>query len=686
MSAHDFSGTEVVVEITSDKKTGDYGTTAQGRVISERKPCLYTLNLKSVSSEDCAHVYYGNKLLITASYSSPTEKNSEYFAHNNLVGTLYVTSVKPYSSSSIFTSLFSLRQAFSEYLGTIAQEDESLLYKALLLGERTNLFNSDFYQEVKCSGLAHLVAISGAHLVIVASVLLSLAKTLKLPRTITYVGITLLIILYVVFSGFSLSCLRAATMSIVAYLSYFGKRRSHSLSGLGLVISFFIALEPTVVFSLSFSLSVLATLGIILFSPLLKGWLTYGGIVKPAWLIDPLIITLCATVLTAGLSCSEFSQFSVIAPLSNIFATFYIPILMGAGFLGCFLGVLFHTSLFATILTLIATPFCTVISFCAALPFSTIPVYLSPEVGFVLTLSFAILGWITWPNPHFISLKKGLGTFGAVILLVCVLLVGQGQPSRIVMLDIGQGDAFLIQNNGKTVLIDTGNQDTKLLKELARARVYSLDAVVITHPDDDHCGSLSALKGIIPVKHLYVASGLDEVEDEKVVNLLHEWRGFSETGIIEYLSYHNKLSLGTIELRVVSPTELKEEGGNQDSICFFISIDCDKDGTVDTDAFFVGDAESETLEEVIKRENIDSIDILKVGHHGSKKALNSELLKILKPKIALISVGEGNRFGHPSNEVLSLLEEANTKILRTDKDGMVICNFTAQGFSVETLG
>lgn len=682
---HDFSNREVVVEITSDKTTGEYGTTVEGKITSQGKDCFYTLNLSSLSQDDCEAFYYGNKLQVKGSYSPPTEKNSEYLFHNNLVGTLYISAISPYSHVGFLDSLFLMRKAFSDYLDEIPQETNALLYKALLLGERTDLFNSDFYQEVKSSGLAHLVAISGAHLVIVASVLLSLAQLLRIPRLQTCIGIALLILIYVVFSGFSLSCLRAAVMSIVAYSSIFGKRRSNSFSSLGLVISFFIALEPTVAFSISFALSVLATLGIILFSPLIEGWISFAEITIPKWVIEPLVITLCATILTAGLSCSSFSQFSLIAPLANIIATLYIPLLMGVGFLGCFFGVFLHTPIFTVILSLAATPFCFIVKQFSEFPYSAIPVSLSQELAFVLTIGFTLLLWRVWPSPHSFSYKKGIVGLLLGLLLVVIPLLGQGYSTRVVMLDVGQGDAFLIQSKGKTVLIDTGNKDTKLLEQLARAGVYHLDTIVITHPDDDHCGSLDALKGVVPVNHLYVCKGLDSVEDEKVEQFLSQWKDFSEKGEVEYLSYHHKLLLGTLELLVVNPVYLEDEGGNQDSICFLLSVDGNEDGLFETKGLFVGDAESETVEEMLNREHIDSVDILKVGHHGSKKSLSAEILKMLNPKIALISVGAGNRFGHPSNEALSLLEQSNVAFFRTDEDGMVVCNFTAQGISVECL-
>lgn len=141
-----------------------------------------------------------------------------------------------------------------------------------------------------------------------------------------------------------------------------------------------------------------------------------------------------------------------------------------------------------------------------------------------------------------------------------------------------------------------------------------------------------------------------------------------------------------MRIEVIWPKKLQEEGGNQDSICFLLNIDPDGDADADWSALFCGDAEAQILEQILEdNKTISRIDILKVSHHGAKAALTNKLTERLHPKISLISVGEENRYGHPSTEVLNLLSAVNSTLYRTDYDGDVVCSFTDKEIKVETL-
>ena len=141
-----------------------------------------------------------------------------------------------------------------------------------------------------------------------------------------------------------------------------------------------------------------------------------------------------------------------------------------------------------------------------------------------------------------------------------------------------------------------------------------------------------------------------------------------------------------MHIEVIWPKKLQEEGGNQDSICFLLNIDPDGDADPDWSALFCGDAEAQILEKILDdNKTISRIDILKVSHHGAKAALTNELAERLHPKISLVSVGEENRYGHPSMEVLNSLSAVNSTLYRTDYDGDVVCSFTDKEIKVKTL-
>ena len=247
------------------------------------------------------------------------------------------------------------------------------------------------------------------------------------------------------------------------------------------------------------------------------------------------------------------------------------------------------------------------------------------------------------------------------------------------MLDVGQGDAFLLRSKGHTVLVDTGNQDTRLVTELAQTRTLALDAVVVTHADDDHCGSLDALENVVRVRQVIVASGMQACEDESCVALCNQ---AARLGEIVEVAAGDTLTIGSFTCEVMWPVHLEHDGGNEDSICLHVGYDENGDGTSDITALFTGDAEKEQLAEILESHDIGPVDILKVGHHGSRNGMTAEQAHQLDPRIALIGVGAHNRYGHPTDEILDMLAETGSSVYRSDLNGTVTCALDSQGITV----
>ena len=128
-----------------------------------------------------------------------------------------------------------------------------------------------------------------------------------------------------------------------------------------------------------------------------------------------------------------------------------------------------------------------------------------------------------------------------------------------------------------------------------------------------------------------------------------------------------------------------DEGGNADSLCLVADADIDGDGASEWRALFTGDAERDQLRALIDEGLVDSVDLYKVGHHGSKNALDDEEAAVLSPRIALVSAGARNRYGHPAQDTLDRLEAAGARVFRTDEQGDVSCKLTADRIEVDTL-
>ena len=269
-------------------------------------------------------------------------------------------------------------------------------------------------------------------------------------------------------------------------------------------------------------------------------------------------------------------------------------------------------------------------------------------------------------------------SLAAVLLCILAFIVFPHPSStKLVMFDVGQGDSIYLTSEGKNFLIDTGNQDTKLKNNLAKEGINHLDGVLITHPDDDHCGSLDVIEQLIDVDNIYVAKDLISCRDKNCEKLKNEILNKVDTKHLVALSVGDKISFGEIELDVIWPDKYKDSGGNADSLTVIANIDIGKDGQIESRALLCGDAEKNEISEMLKKNRLPAIDIYKCGHHGSKNALEEDTAKKLSPSITLVSVGEKNRYGHPSQQTLNFLQNSGSKIYRTDQSGTITCSFSS---------
>lgn len=304
----------------------------------------------------------------------------------------------------------------------------------------------------------------------------------------------------------------------------------------------------------------------------------------------------------------------------------------------------------------------------------------------MVALSAILVGglWVWWPVVRARAVGGVVGALAALLLAATASPALAAGPDEIVMLDVGQGDAFLLRSQGATLLIDTGNRDGLLKEAIARQGVHRIDRVAITHADDDHCGSLQALGDVTRVGGLLVADDLLSCPCENCTELVAEAEGEAYPGGIEGLSVGDAVGCGRFTLEVVWPDAFDDEGGNGDSLSFLCLWDGDGDGEADWTALFCGDAEAEELAAMAPALPPEGVDVLKVGHHGSRRSLDAEIVQRLNPSVALISVGERNRYGHPADTVCGALEGAGAAVFRSDEQGDVTVSLSMERLTVET--
>ncbi len=550
--------------------------------------------------------------------------------------------------------------------------DTSALMAALACGYRQGIEKRNIYEEFKTAGLAHVVAVSGAHLSIVSALMAALLRFVRTPKRISLAIIASFLLAYLVFAGLPISGVRSACMALASSAAFFTKRRAASMNALALMVIAFLICDPKSCLSVSMFLSAASTLGIICFAGLFLSWIPLQSRLLRSLIGDPLALTFSSQVMCQGASCALFSLVPLIAPLANIVVA---PLFMFAcaSSLLCAIAANAPVVPFAFMTDIGGMPVFfmrMIVGALAKVPHASVAVSVDFIPMIVLSLAVSLLLWLVWPQP---SKRLAITALVGAILVVFGIfwIVPAGVGEGMVMLDVGQGDAFLLRSEGMSILIDTGNQDAKLRRALAHERITHLDAVIITHPDDDHCGSLRDLASYVTVSHIYVAEDLLACSCDSCARLRSEAGQTFPSVCLTGLSVADEVQAGRYSLAVLWPDAFADEGGNADSLCLYASYDGDDDGQADFTCLFTGDAEAEELSRMAALGRIESVDILKVGHHGSKASLDDGLVSTLDPRIALISVGEGNRYGHPAYEIIEILETHDVEVFRTDESGCV---------------
>ena len=682
--------------VLEDTQNSTYGVKAD---------CLTCLQDGSIvrvrlqTSQDIT-LYYGQLVTAQVELKKPTTTQRESFWKKGIVARAQLESLE---QTNWLTPFAKQRAAFIESALAKDSSAQTGLFLALACGYRTLLQSNELYTNFQVAGLAHIVAVSGAHLSLAIAFVALLLTRLKLPKKVLLAGSILTIFFLLFVCAFPISAFRAAFMAVLSCFSFFAKRRPASQNALGLCIVFCLLADPCSALSASFELSALSTAGIILLTPLFTRMMSrnkkahsssLGETVK-----ESLSLTLAASIATLPLSAALFSQISLIAPLSNVVVGFlFAPLCLSAlinQLLFLVSGCVFSLPYFFC--KGLSSLFSGIVSVLASIPYAAVPAQISTECALAFTAIsfFLIQAFFQWRNvskcdampdislaaPRKITL---LLTIFAVFALAVILIFPRNNAPYLAALKVGQGDALLLHDEQVSILVDTGNQDSMLKQELAKKGVYRLNAVFITHPDNDHCASLASLASVVEIEKIYVPASLLECSCEKCTTLMQTIKKTKVS--YEGVEVENSFATKHFSIEVLWPQKYTDEGGNEDSLCLRVQVDADSNNTNDYTALLVGDAEQETLQKLINNNKLDEVDIYKVGHHGSKISCNSEIMSILNPKIALLSVGVNNRYGHPNSEILELLEQQNTEISRTDTQGTITCYFEMKGIRMTTDG
>ena len=531
---------------------------------------------------------------------------------------------------------------------------------ALTCGRTTELAENGLRDRCSEIGVSHLFA--GAHLGIVASLLLTLMSHSGIAGSKASALSLVPCLGFVVLTGASFSSVRSFLMTCLGLVTGYSDRRRHALSALALTACLMIAIDPRAIFDLGFCFSFLSVLSINLFNS--YGTCFFIRCHVPPTLASNISTSLCAQIATWPLAVSVFGSFSLLAPIANI----VLAPLVGA--LCSFSIVLMP---FIAFVPLVLEPVYWVSSSCVFLidllsdvPFASLSLSDSGlMVPIVLGLMVVLFRAWPEPNPRSVSLTFG---FLAFCLVIPFLGYRFWAPAQVVVMDVGQADCILIRDGSSAVLIDAG-VDERASEALLRNRVLSLDAVVITHWDLDHYGGLEAILKHCRVRNIIVAQGasvgIPSELDKAISTRMHE------------MSYGDRMKIGSFGATMVWPRESVAGDSNGDSLCLKLEY---HQGTSNLKIALTGDSEKDQEHEY--GQSIGDVDVLKLGHHGSKVSVDEEVMNVLKPELCIASAGSGNRYGHPSKECQNIVAASKSRFLCTKDVGDITVSPSERGLRV----
>lgn len=556
--------------------------------------------------------------------------------------------------------IFSLTGVIRESFKNLAQPtDAGSLVPGLVLGD-TSLQSSDFTDQMRRVGLSHLTAVSGANFVLVATFLLWLLQffVTKLRTRLQIVSIFLLIFIFLVRP--TPSVLRAAVMTGVVLLARARGEKSYGIPALGCAISILVLLDPFQSIDPGFALSVLATGGILILAPIIKN--RASRYLKVDWVVEALSIPVSATIFCMPIIVLLSGQFSLVTIPANIAVA---PVIAPITVLG-FIAAIFSPFMgkISEIFLLIATPLANwIVWICNHMSNLPVITFNQSKVFLVLFILLAVA----------ILYKKVL-----IILLIICLSISQlfisytmwpGRGWQVVNCDVGQGDGLVINlGSGSGILIDTGPDPIKIDNCLRKLKIKEIPLLVLSHFHSDHIAGLSSVIKNRKISQVWISNlAKPEAAYESVMTQL---RGFK----VRTVQVGDKFIFPAkqIKIEVVWPDKqlqvfenLPGDGSaiNNSSISMIIRGE-------NFSLFTGGDIEPEVQEIISKSGFLSQVDILKVNHHGSSYQY-LPMLNILKPTVALISVGAGNTYGHPDPIFIDELRRRNIRILRTDQSGGV---------------
>ncbi len=537
----------------------------------------------------------------------------------------------------------------------IERIDKKGYINAFIIGNKKELDEeiSNKYQE---NGVSHLFAISGMHISLLAGIILYILSKLSYNNKINYSIISILLVFYLFLTNYALSILRATISYILIAANKCYNLKIEAIDIALIVLIIIIITNPLSIYNAGFQYSYSISLTLILKKNKIK--------VINNKLLKSLYISLICFIISIPITINIYYQINLISIIINIILVPYISI------------IIYPLSIITFIIPILY-------------PIFNISVELLEKINYIVANIEIFKIIISKPNIivtliYYSIIILSLYKIKYIFFLVLIIIIHCNynylkQDFNITSIDVGQGDSILIKypQNSLNILIDTGgnssNQNYSIVKNktivyLKSLGIAQLNYLILTHGDYDHMGEAINLVNNFKVEKVIFNCGPYNDLEQELIKVLNKKK-------IPYYSCIKELNIDKNKLYFLQTKEHDNE--NDDSNVIYTELDGYK-------FMFMGDASITTEKEILNKYNLPDIDVLKVGHHGSKTSSGKEFINEINPKYSIISVGKNNRYGHPNKEVLDNLN--NSKIYRTDEDGSIMFKINNNKLKIETCG
>lgn len=629
---------------------------------------------------------YGDRVRITGTASIPPGRtNPAGFDWRNFLTTRGVYAVMRADAFEVTGpprgwrgSIYALREKWIGCMDAALSPNASDISKAIFLGERSEL-DPDFRRALVNTGTLHLFAISGFNVGFVAVILFGWLTLLRVPSPWKPLLVLALLAAYAVLVGDNSPVVRAVIMAGFLIAADLFKTRTSALQGLGAAGALMLVMNPEEAFDPAFQLSFAAVVGLALIVPL---WGTLDDIRRArsdrhfarwrAVVTLTVLTSLAAWVTTAPILIHHFHRFSLVAPVVNVLL---VPVALVLNFL----------LMVFSVLALACPPAAQLMGFSIEWNVRALQALVDvfdrlPGASWNLAAwsaaGWAAFGmWWAWAGWNRKQVRRTL----RVGLSVAVLFVLIGAESvraaaalpalRVTHFDAGQANAALVEIGGARILIDAGRggdadaAERILLPYLASIGASAVHAAILTHPQFDHAGGLERLLGAIRVGGVWTNGDTSEAGFfQRILRTARAKR--VPVRILKRGDRIEGLPKG-VRVSVLHPPPYFTGGDDVNERSLVILIEA-----AGKRLLWTGDIGEEGLADLLRSRRLREVDVLQVPHHGAKTGINgTELLDQTRPRVAVISSGRENRYGHPHPSTLEALARTAGRIHRTDREG-----------------